>query len=520
MEIDIPIVGQVHCDWKEAERIGCAAVEPGDFRCWYYLYPFVWLLKRLIPPLVAIICRWHFLKQQSGITFLDWYRNDDDHNKIWLTCILAVASGWFIDKLVSNRFHPSWWFLYVRGSKHSPISFDDWHPDVIRRSATPIGIRVDDWRRMSALLLRSERQGVDTASRRSHPHLRMGMTRYAMRDVATALLNDYTRTAVWINQVAGSVICGYDMTEAIKTKLESSGLASYSVAEVMLALGNPGVHCQATVFVSHVQSEAVEDTFRALKYYAQGTRGPSEPTFWLDYFILRQCKSDFVRERIADTIKNIGRTILITEQLGTVPVAVTRTFCVFEVYATLKANNELSVVPATSVWCVPLEAIRVDLQASSCRSEAHKGEINALIDREVGFDFANAEVANKIELARSQFLIRSLFDNLVGAVLTFLLLCVVVFYYGEVLTEATPVDEWKSVDCFREFRFFCVVKEIVSAGSVDTRFVVFVTLLALFVFLGGYSLFLIRVVRLSCRPRDLLFVMRQLWRRGWEIAVR
>jgi len=211
------------------------------------------------------------------------------------------------------------------------------------------------------------------------------------------------------NWIESDEIVGYDLQCAIQDALRENGLQDFSLAEVMLACGHPGVGL-ACVFLSHVQQETVQFTLKACKNYACKTWKLAEPFFWLDYFTLRQCQKDFNLNKVFDIIKRIGNTVLVAEALHAVPLAVTRTFCVYEVYSTV-ANHDghrskrLSVIavnePTGRDLCTRLtkSGLKVDLAAASCRSEEDKQQIDQLILNSIGFERANDLCTQALDIA-------------------------------------------------------------------------------------------------------------------------
>eukprot|EP00929_Paragymnodinium_shiwhaense_P019065 TRINITY_DN13116_c0_g1_i1.p1 TRINITY_DN13116_c0_g1~~TRINITY_DN13116_c0_g1_i1.p1 ORF type:complete len:439 (+),score=125.77 TRINITY_DN13116_c0_g1_i1:74-1318(+) len=106
----------------------------------------------------------------------------------------------------------------------------------------------------------------------------------------------------------------------------------------------------ATVFVSHVQSETIEQTLRwiqggqsgameKLNEHLFGIADPSGIKLWLDYLVLRQCQDDFEPLYVTLVIQHIGRTLVVEddveEKKGGKPQGyLTRFFCIFEVAST------------------------------------------------------------------------------------------------------------------------------------------------------------------------------------------
>lgn len=228
---------------------------------------------------------------------------------------------------------------------------------------------------------------------REQDRLSLGMSRFAMRDALLMFLTDYARSQdAWFTRAyeteSRGVLLGYDLIEAIKCQWRELGLQAFSVAEVLYAIGHPGVS-KATVFISHVQAESLTSTFTGVKRIAESSW--TEPIFWLDYFCLGQCVSDFRLERVKTIIRQIGSTALLTERVGQPPRAISRSYCLFEWYATLLS-------PARKFWIQPIapsffDVLRrlrdwhtydIDISVAQCRHTNTKRDIDEMIEQEIG----------------------------------------------------------------------------------------------------------------------------------------
>jgi len=116
------------------------------------------------------------------------------------------------------------------------------------------------------------------------------------------------------------------------------GLTQISAAEFSNHLKQQGSG-KAQVFFSHAQGEPLLRTFRAMRRVEIESK--STPKFWLDIFCLRQCISDFVLEKVKETIKLIEKTVMLIDSWQT-PSTLTRTFCVFEIISTLESGAAFS----------------------------------------------------------------------------------------------------------------------------------------------------------------------------------
>jgi len=233
----------------------------------------------------------------------------------------------------------------------------------------------------------------------------LGMTRHALRDAVIMIAPGYVRgdedskqgwfAKIYPTRIQG-VFVGYDFIEAIKVLWEKLGYEEFSVAEVFYAMEHPGAGF-ANTFVSHMQIEAIRDTFLALKNLAEKWLF-FEPICWLDYISLRQKKHDFTFDQVEATIREIGRTAVVTAELGVPPEAVTRSFCLFEWWAALKPPaGEFIVTSMNTIGACSIRSgsYEVDCTAATTKDDDVKKEIDAKIDGDIGFE----EFARKIERA-------------------------------------------------------------------------------------------------------------------------
>jgi len=464
---------------EQAKMIGKAAVEHQHLSCVRALYWLFLLLEFLLPPFIAVLGRLH--KQGKPLLVVAyWYEEQRNcwKDKLLVTCLLAITSGIIIDG-VARCFcstWPKWWFVYVRGWKR-------W---------TPIGAWISDGKDGDGIEKGLKDKAGDAWG---FDHLQMGMTRYAMRDVAEALLHGYERKqsdfekkfgpdfAGYLGELAtkGIFPVGYDLIRAIKDKLRAKKLEqpTYSIAEVMFALGHPGVVLLSAfrrsenplssnlfVFVSHVQAEAVQDTFTALKNYAHRTWNVREPYFWIDYFMLRQLTSDFILKKISVTIEALGRTLLISESVEECPNAMKRTFCVYEMYCTLKAKKTLCVMPiAVPGFCQKIAPhccrtdFEVDMKHAQCSNEEDRKAINEKIEEEITFDKANEQVKKAITNAYRKFACYTFFRvSFWWFIISLSVLTGVVFYMDMLVFKVDVyIIHWELVDVLQEWKWLLAV---------------------------------------------------------------
>jgi len=197
-------------------------------------------------------------------------------------------------------------------------------------------------------------------------HLLLGVKRKTVRKFADDIgfPKHYCRQAVfgalgeadWISRAYGSQLTGYDFAVAIRHWLKQNGKEDLSVAEVLIEKGELGVG-MATCFVSHVQSQHIEDTLQSLEcnpglFKDVGSKKALEGEYlWLDYIILRQCQSDFCPNQIQTVVEHIRYTLAVEDDEKTY---LTRSFCLMEVAAT----------PPSCLWIIP---------STSTRDEVRKG---------------------------------------------------------------------------------------------------------------------------------------------------
>ena len=161
----------------------------------------------------------------------------------------------------------------------------------------------------------------------------------------------------WIEQVFGDPhivanaewrdgnYVGYDVCEHAKAWLHANGkftdkhdMPTQSICEVLLSRGWEEVRL-ANVFYSHIQGKWLRRTLGCMEvgcraYRSElGAETDEDVVFWLDYFTLRQCQSDFHVVKVQEIIKEIGFTMV---ELDNSPQAyLGRSFCILEAFATV-----------------------------------------------------------------------------------------------------------------------------------------------------------------------------------------
>lgn len=188
-------------------------------------------------------------------------------------------------------------------------------------------------------------------------HLMNGITLASAKAFAGRL--DFPDTYVrdtnldWVSQKYGARLTGYDFCTAIRSWLTKEGKNEYSVVETLCDWDDSGIG-KADIFISHVQSESLESTFAGMmgavitnRYgrAKQEVHGPNT-TFWVDYFVLRQLKSDFDAIKIAEVINAIRCTrIIVDPEL----CYFTRSFCMFELGASFQDYPPVTLNPMCSI---------------------------------------------------------------------------------------------------------------------------------------------------------------------------
>lgn len=217
-------------------------------------------------------------------------------------------------------------------------------------------------------------------------------------------------------------LTGYDLVDFVRAWLRREGHDRLSVCEVVLIdrrfedlrqyVG------KANIFWSHLQmQDFVSKTTHAMKridlydrcsshrrFNAQNQCPPvdsevlpreSMRMLWLDFFSLRQCQPDFDVNRIIELIGDIGMTVADIDMEGDY---FKRSFCVFELYATVHAGCDLvcsmgrDCFHPAQMQCWPLKA-----QDATTRSPEDKQQIDRLIqDMDGGFRKLNRVVTESV----------------------------------------------------------------------------------------------------------------------------
>lgn len=156
----------------------------------------------------------------------------------------------------------------------------------------------------------------------------------------------------WVTQVCGDAPVGYDCCNAVREWLKARGAEDLSVCEVLATDRDVAdLHCH----VGEANLENLEVSTKNLDYQQRGllagerTLPPEGQRFyWVDYFCLKQCCSDFDPHKIVALIQRIGCTVAQLDDAmlerrdyndGDPPsMYLTRSFCVLELYASWSAK--------------------------------------------------------------------------------------------------------------------------------------------------------------------------------------
>lgn len=210
----------------------------------------------------------------------------------------------------------------------------------------------------------------------------------------------------WIGELQNypDELTGYDLNCAIRKWLKEQGAEDKSVCEVLMEKGWVGIG-RAEAFLSHVQSEHPMITLRAMARASRGTYAREAEYIWVDYFSLHQCqKNSFEPEEVVALVGKIGNTVVSMDMQRTYT---SRTFCILESYASVKAGSQISVVdmnPASAFKCpCGMRIMAVDSMNAKCRHEDSKQKIDHWIERDVGFEKLDAAIEREITVGLQHY---------------------------------------------------------------------------------------------------------------------
>ena len=210
-------------------------------------------------------------------------------------------------------------------------------------------------------------------------------------------------------------LTGYDFAAAVRSWLKAQGKESCSVCEVLLQEGAEGVGL-ANAFYSHMQETTMVEpgtitriSQACLTFGGSGvqvtpvaSRCSTKSFIWLDYFSLRQCMADFELEKINAVVAEIPVTIAEVDHRLTY---LTRSFCIYEVIATLRVGHPLNVqtiIPRSRLDHLLVKQ-PIDARNATARVEADKATIDAFIERSIGFDEMNKMATKAVQDGAQKF---------------------------------------------------------------------------------------------------------------------
>jgi len=226
----------------------------------------------------------------------------------------------------------------------------------------------------------------------------------------------YVRDAAklgWVTAKCGASLTGYDFASAIRVWLKEEGFEELSVCEASLGTHALGVG-SAHAFLSHVQLEPLKDTLAAMESELI-EKGSNDKCFFVDYVGLRQCQSDFHLPKVMQAIAKIGTTVMCLHSRP--ETYLERSFCVFEVFATINANKALlcfasgQFLEAMSNASSLNDLILVDVIAAQTRDEKDKRLIDDYISATVGHRVVNEKVRDAMIASINDALTRLVLES-------------------------------------------------------------------------------------------------------------
>jgi hypothetical protein len=160
--------------------------------------------------------------------------------------------------------------------------------------------------------------------------------------------------------------------EIIMWMSRAGGMANQSSEGVaMMSCVDPTAIGEPTAFVSHAWRTPFVDLVNALRDKAQ----PGQ-YYWLDIFVINQhgtdsLPDDFWTVTFMDMIKRIGTALLVLEPWDS-PIALSRAWCLWEVFSAIKTGSEIHVILTeegwksffANMWHRPM----IDVKSSTCTS--------------------------------------------------------------------------------------------------------------------------------------------------------
>ncbi len=168
------------------------------------------------------------------------------------------------------------------------------------------------------------------------------------------------------------------MTRAGSIANQSSEGVAMSSCVDPTAIGEP------TAFVSHAWRTSFADLVDAL-------RGQAQPGqyYWLDIFVINQhgtasLPDDFWTVTFMDMIDRIGTALLVLEPWDS-PVALSRAWCLWEVFSAIKKGSEIHVILPEAGWksffADPWHRPKIDVNSSTCTAASDTAKIKSEISK-------------------------------------------------------------------------------------------------------------------------------------------
>jgi len=180
---------------------------------------------------------------------------------------------------------------------------------------------------------------------------------------------------------------GYDLVEAIREYLQKTGNGHFSMVQVLHKTGLDTFIGKANAMLCHWQGERVATTFAAMQAYDRMFPEEAPHRFFVDYFGVAHCKAmDFAPEVVQELVSEIGTTVLVATPWNA-PVALLRTWCIFEIGCTVLRGARLRItLPPDAeesynseitegTTAVDTNRFKVDIEASEARQWSDKQKI-------------------------------------------------------------------------------------------------------------------------------------------------
>jgi hypothetical protein len=151
--------------------------------------------------------------------------------------------------------------------------------------------------------------------------------------------------------LAQTIFTTKDCTEEVIMWMSRAGSIANRSSEgvAMTSCIDPTAVGEPTAFVSHAWRTSFADLVDAL----QGKAQPGQ-YYWLDIFVINQHGTDVLPEdfwtvTFMDMIERIGTALLVLEPWDT-PIALSRAWCLWEVFSAIKKDAEIHVILTDEGW--------------------------------------------------------------------------------------------------------------------------------------------------------------------------